>query len=133
MDQEKVRELARRIVEACAPDELELFDQDADAYFADPARALAGDPVRDRPLASGLSHVIHSLTLVALFLSGHVLDVLTDQGIERAGKQAGVGWRKLRKSRNSSPAAPPPLAAFVVRRGGDHRDSSVGVVVVIAH
>jgi hypothetical protein len=132
MDQGKTRELARRIVEASAPDELDLFDIDADAYFADPARMLAGDPDRDRPLASGLSHVIHSLTPIALFLAGHALDVVTDHGIEEGGKQARAGWRKFRKSREGAPTTPPPLAAFEVRQGKSNHDPKVGVVAVFA-
>lgn len=46
-------ELAAAVVERVSPDELPIFDDVAEEYFRDPARALA-DNRRDEPLGFGL-------------------------------------------------------------------------------
>jgi hypothetical protein len=132
MDQDAVRELARRIIEICAPDELGLFDADADAYFADPARALSGDPVRDKALAGGFVQEIHSLVPVALFLSGHIRELSTDYVIKRSAGRLRDRLRGLRKSPKGVPPGPGLLAAFEVRLIPGDGGSTVGVVAVIA-
>ncbi|HEY8980331.1 MAG TPA: hypothetical protein VIU15_12180 [Streptomyces sp.] len=117
MDQEQVRELGRRIVEAARPDEVENFDTVADAWFEDPERSLTGDAVRNDPTGSGVAQQVVFLAPIALYIAEHVLGTVTDAVITSVG---GRLWGKLRRRRRTAvesalPSATPGLEPEVIR------------------
>ena len=80
-DRELVVEVARGIVTALDPEQERYLEADADAYFADPGRALSRAGA-DTPLGSGLEFVGAGLTIVALYVAEKALDVVTEKTME---------------------------------------------------
>jgi hypothetical protein len=80
-DHEIVVEVARGIVAAIDPQQEKYLDVDADAYFADPERALSAAGA-DKPLGSGWEILGHGLTIIALFVGQKALEVATENAIE---------------------------------------------------
>ena len=108
--------MAERAVRAVAPDETDLFPVLADAYLANPKRALAADRIHDEVLGFGVDVASMIVTTVAMFTAQAVLQRLADIVVDRAaahGRKAIVAAvRKLaRLDLPSDPGDPAPLTA----------------------
>jgi hypothetical protein len=89
-----VTDIARVVVAEVAPAELPTFRAVSEAYFADPARALAGD--RDRgPLQIGEAEVVVLVTPVALAVATEVTRYLFEEAIRPAVVKSGSAVRRL--------------------------------------
>jgi hypothetical protein len=128
MDRNAVKEYARQIIAECAPDELELFDSTADLVLQDLPRAVAGDPRRDQPTASGLAVVLPDMVKLALYLADHLMSATIETGVAIAGEST----LKRRRERKKASAAPEPLISIQVYDqvgGGD--GATVKIMAVI--
>lgn len=86
-DEDFVVAIATAIVAAVDPDSVRYVEADAEAYFADPRRAL--DPSgSDTPLGSGLEDFLPSLTFVALYVAQKAVDYVTEETISRGFRKA---------------------------------------------
>ena len=132
MDQDAVRELARRIVERVAPGEAGEFDTWADAWFADPDRAWHGDAGRRDPLGAGLDTAVVSIAPFALWVADRVLSVLAEAGIKEGGgrvlgkfrrpkqqQDAGVSAEPVRSELGSGSGPGFDVSAVILAYGGD--------------
>ncbi|POX53028.1 hypothetical protein C3488_06790 [Streptomyces sp. Ru72] len=90
-----MRELAREAVRRLAPEELAFFDETADAYFEDPARASR--KARPEPLGIGIEAIVVStLTAFALPVAATVAgNIATDVMREERRR----GWWRRRGAR----------------------------------
>jgi hypothetical protein len=112
MDRELARELARRVVAQQAPDEQEAFDSLADYYLDDRDRANAATR-GDAPLGAGLATAASLVTPAAIYVSMHVLDLVTNATLEKSGTRIGRLLGRAVKKRSPTPveggrAAPVP-------------------------
>ncbi|MFF4209932.1 hypothetical protein ACFYZE_11375 [Streptomyces sp. NPDC001796] len=91
----RTRELAREAVRRLAPEELAFFDETADAYFEDPARATR--KARPEPLGIGIEAIVVStLTAFALPVAATVAgNIATDVMREERRR----GWWRRRRAR----------------------------------
>jgi hypothetical protein len=94
-NRELVVEVARGIVAAVDPVQEKYLDADAEAYFADPERALSTVET-DTTLGSGWEVLEHGLTIVALFVGQKALDMGTETAIESVAGEIRRGRRKTR-------------------------------------
>jgi len=94
-------DLAEKVVERMAPDELPGFDTQAEAWFEDPERARRGDWTRSDPLGLGLEAELLNNTPLALFVVQHVVSAGTSILFAAAGRKAG---RRLFKKRRDHAA-----------------------------
>jgi hypothetical protein len=78
-----VRGLAESLVEQLEPDELAVFDETAEEYFADPQAVL--DP-RRRDEAVGFGIDAELLTPIVLAVAGPVVEYLTAVVVEATGE-----------------------------------------------
>jgi hypothetical protein len=100
-----VVEVARGIVTALDPRQEKYLDADADAYFADPDRALSAAG-SDRALGSGWETIGQSLTIVALFVGQKALDMGVENAIDNA-----VGGILRSRRKPQAPDLPPLTGA----------------------
>jgi hypothetical protein len=110
MDRNAVKEFARQIIVECAPGELELFDSTADLLLKDLPRAVAGDPRRDQPTASGLEVMLPDMVKLALYLADHLISA----SIEAAAAITGESMVRRRRERKKATAGPRPLIEIQV-------------------
>ncbi|MFJ5219321.1 hypothetical protein ACIP98_32000 [Streptomyces sp. NPDC088354] len=122
-DQTLATRLARRAVEAVAPEELPQFAMTAEAFHRAPPSSWFVAPGRDEPLGLGLETVATLLSATALTASVHVLDHLAQQASERAAESVGrrvwfrLGRRRAAATRPTVTAEPPSAAQLTeVRR-----------------
>lgn len=101
MDRELARELARRVVAQQAPDEQEAFDSLADFYLDDRDRAKAASR-GDAPLGAGLATAASLVTPAAIYVSMHVLDLITNATLEESGTRIGRLLRRAVKKRSTT-------------------------------
>jgi hypothetical protein len=126
MDRDAVKEFARRIIVECAPDELDLFDSTADLLLEDLPRAVAGDPRRDRPTASGLEVMLPDMVKLALYLADHLISASMEVGIAIGGERL----LKRRRERKKASASPQPLISIEVNHQvGD--DAAIEIMAII--
>ncbi|MBB5867574.1 hypothetical protein F4553_000953 [Allocatelliglobosispora scoriae] len=96
-----VTELARTMLERVVAVETDqaaarvIFPQQAEAYLADPARALAGRDRRGRPLEFGLTGVEVLLVPVLMEAAVEVLGYLTGHALLRGGAASAAVLRRL--------------------------------------
>jgi hypothetical protein len=102
MDQEAVRELARLIAGQVIPTEAGEFDSRADAWFADPHRAGAGQADGGGPLGFGFAEVAANAVPTILYVAEHLLSATTEVTAEEGIKRA-AGW--LGRKKKDNPAA----------------------------
>ncbi|MFF5705241.1 hypothetical protein ACFY7H_22480 [Streptomyces sp. NPDC012794] len=100
-DREETARLARSAVAEIAPEELELFDQTARAFFAQPVPHRAAT-ARD-PIGMGLETVVGVLSGVALAVTTSVLQHVAVQAADRTRNRFRFGRR-----RQAAPSAPDP-------------------------
>jgi hypothetical protein len=93
-DREFTVEIARAIVGETDPDQLPYVDADAEAYFADPRRALTTRRP-GTPLGSGVEVAV-GLTAVALYIAQAALDVVLEESIKK-GVDGVRGFLKRRR------------------------------------
>lgn len=94
-------DLAEKVVERMAPDELPGFDTQAEAWFVDPKRARRGDWTRSDPLGLGLEAELLNNTPLALFVVQHVVSAGTGILFAAVGRKA--GQRLFKKRRGNAP------------------------------
>jgi hypothetical protein len=131
MDQDAVKELARRIIEECAPDELELFESTADIILLDLPRAVAGDGRQARPTSAGFATLIPVMIKLALFLADHLAEAAAEVGIAKLGDAALERRRRRKKAAKGQPPTPERLISIEVnrRRGGE---SGTEIIVFVS-
>jgi hypothetical protein len=131
MDQDAVKELARRIIEECAPDELELFESVADIILLDLPRAVAGDSRQAPPTSAGFATVITVMIKLALFLADHLTEAAAEFGITKVGDAALESRRRRKKAAKGQPSNPERLISIEVnrRRGGE---SGTEIIVFVS-
>jgi hypothetical protein len=84
-EQELVRQLAQRVVEVTAPEEMVLFDETAEEYFANPEGVLNAHG-KDEPVGFGLElalltpYILAVVTPVIQLLATMVADALKAEG-----------------------------------------------------
>ncbi|MCO6003551.1 hypothetical protein NE236_00980 [Actinoallomurus purpureus] len=101
IDRTLVTDIARVVVAEVAPAELPTFRAVSEAYFADPARSLAGD--RDRgPLQIGEAEVVVLVTPVALAVATEVTRYLFEEAIRPAVVKSGSAVRRLFGARGAA-------------------------------
>jgi hypothetical protein len=116
-ERELVAELARSVLTQAAPEELVLFPETAEEYFADPGAAL--DPGRrDEALGFGLE--LGMLTPYALAVATGVIRFLASTVAEESKPVVARVVRHLLRRPDEAPApaagAPPPLGAAQARQ-----------------
>ncbi|MFD6231333.1 hypothetical protein ACFWFZ_31405 [Streptomyces sp. NPDC060232] len=109
-DRERTARLARSAVADIAPDELELFDQTAQAFFARPVPRRA--VTLQDPAGMGLESVVGVLSGVALAVATSVLQHIAVQTADRTRSVFRLGRR-----REAAPSAPNPEPVSVTRLG----------------
>ncbi|MBP0450805.1 MULTISPECIES: hypothetical protein [unclassified Kitasatospora] len=97
--------LARRAVEAVAPQELAQFAMTAEAFHSTPPRKRLQAVRRDEPLGLGLETAAALLSTAALAVAVRVLDHLTERAAGQAADTAERGVRALFRRRRAEPAA----------------------------
>lgn len=95
-DREQTARLARSAVADIAPEELELFDQTAEAFFARPVPRRAVT-VQD-PVGMGLETVVGVLSGVALAVATSVLQQVAGQMADRT-----TNWFRFGRRREAQP------------------------------
>lgn len=128
-----IQELARRIVAACAPRDLDVFDDAADDLFAGLPELKAGGPRRDKPTEFG-GAVLYSLSQLAMLLADHLLAVLPGVATEvvlAKGLDKALERRRERRARRAKPAPPAKelLTVQVIRTDGEDAATEVRVVI----
>lgn len=91
-EQDLIRELAQHVLEVAAPDELVLFDETAEEYFADPDGVLRPHG-KDEPVGFGVELVL--LTPYILAVVTPVIQLLVDlfgEAIRRDGQSSASGF-----------------------------------------
>jgi hypothetical protein len=114
VDQDVVRSLAWAIVRRVAPAEEVTFEFQADAYFADPQRALSGDQAGGDRLGSGLTDIVEVavpvLTPVALAVATELVTRVVrervEPGLKRAGRAISDAAGRLLGREPDEPEAP---------------------------
>ncbi len=116
-EQDLVREIAGPLIGGLSPDELDLFDETADEYFADPEAVLAADR-RDEAVGFGLELamltpvVLAVVTAVVQFLASTLSDAAKD-----VTKPALVRMlRKVFRVDAATDTPMPPLSSVQVER-----------------
>ncbi|MFD6182957.1 hypothetical protein [Streptomyces goshikiensis] len=106
-DREQTVRLARSAVADTAPEELELFDQTAEAFFARPVprRAVTAQD----PVGMGLETVVGVLSGVALAVTTSVLQHVAVQTADRTRNM--FRFRRRRESARPAPNPEPASAA----------------------
>jgi hypothetical protein len=105
-EEELVRELAQKALQVAAPEELVLFDESADEYFADPEGTLRSS-ARDEPVGFGVELALLTPYLLAVIkpviqlLAGMVSDSVKAEG------QPAVSRLVRRLVRGTQKDAPP--------------------------
>jgi hypothetical protein len=108
-DREFTVEIARAVVGSVDPDQLPYVDADAEAYFADPRRALR--PRRQgTPLGSGVEVAV-ALSAVALYVAKAALDFALEKGFE-GGTRKARGFLTRRRDRRDELAARSDVPTF---------------------
>lgn len=120
-DREFVVEIARAIVAPVDPESVRFVEADAEAYFADPRRALAR-PGSQKPLGSGLEVAVTGLTVAAVYIADKSLGVFVEVAVKTAADRA----RQFFK-RRSEPSAPLDVPAFSEEQREQVRDAVVAV------
>ncbi|MFJ9351259.1 hypothetical protein [Streptomyces sp. NPDC101237] len=107
-DQALATRLARRAVEAVAPDELPQFALTAEAFHRAPPSPAFVAGRRDEPLGIGLEAVAALLSATALTAAVQVLDHLAQQAADRTAEAVG---RRVRFGfgRRRAAATPPAV------------------------
>ena len=85
-----IKEMARGTVVAVAPEEMDLFEEMTEEYFADPAPPTPGSGASDDALGFGLDAALVAVTPAAAamasavvgFLLNEVLDLTADRAVE---------------------------------------------------
>lgn len=85
-----IKEMARGTVVAVAPEEMDLFEEMTEEYFADPSPPTPGSAASDDALGFGLDAALVAMTPAAAamasavvgFLLNEVLDLTTDRAVE---------------------------------------------------
>ena len=116
MDRDAVKEFARGIIIECAPDELQLFDATADLLLEDLPRAVAGDPRRDKPTASGLEVMLPDMVRLALYLAHHVISIGTETGLAKTSQSL---LKRRRERKRASSGSRPLISIEVNPKVGD--------------
>jgi len=130
MDQDAVKELARSIVQECAPEELELFDSTADEILRDLPRAVAGDGHRDHPTTAGFATVAPMMIKLALFLADHLTAAAAEVGFTIIGEGAVERRRRRKKAAKGLPADTERLISIEVsRRSGSESGTEINIFV----
>jgi hypothetical protein len=119
------RPLAKDLVAAIAPEELDQFDRTADTFFADPRSVLPSNG-RGEPLGSGVETAV-GIAAILLYIADKVVDYLVAVSIDRARM---TGRRILprvirvivRPRRVTSPDDVPPFTA-------DQREALTDIIV----
>ena len=119
-----VKDLARRLVERAAPEELAGFETQAKAWADDPGRARRGDTARSDPLSHGLAAELMNNTPLAMYIAQHVVSAAVSVTFGAVMRKP-IGRLLAKRRRGSDQTAPPeaenPLdaAAIVGAYGGD--------------
>jgi hypothetical protein len=134
-DQALIAELTELALSQAAPDELALFDDTAQEYFADPQAALTASS-KDTAVGFGLELVM--ITPVALAVGGYVLQALASLLSERAlvagGRSASSVLRKLlRKGQPDPTLTLTPEQTQYVRQVALERANALGMPPQQAH
>jgi Na+/H+-translocating membrane pyrophosphatase len=134
-DQALIAELTELALSQAAPDELVLFDDTAQEYFADPQAALTASS-KDTAVGFGLELVM--ITPVALAVGGYVLQALASLLSERAlvagGRSASSVLRKLlRKGQPDPTLTLTPEQTQYVRQVALERANALGMPPQQAH
>jgi hypothetical protein len=99
--------VAQQIVLTVAPEEAPIFDLQAQAYRADPARGASGT-TRDDPLGSAYGTIVPLVTPMAFELGKKVWEKLTEKTIDEALSRGGKTLlSKLRRRAQSDPPRVP--------------------------
>jgi hypothetical protein len=134
-DQALIAELTELALAQAAPDELALFDETAQDYFADPQAALTATS-KDTAVGFGLELVM--ITPVALAVGGYVLQALASLLSERAlvagGRSASSMLRRLlRKGPPDTHLSLTPEQTQYVRQVALERAHALGMPPQQAH
>lgn len=118
----RTRELAREAVRRLAPEELAFFEETADAYFEDPARAPR--KARPEPLGIGIEAIVVStLTAFALPVAATVAGNIATDAMREERRRG--WWRRRRARADGAPdggSAPDPAG------GADNPFAAPGTV-----
>jgi hypothetical protein len=107
VDQDLVRDLARRIIEQAAPEELPLLRSTSERYFADPEKALGKRRREQEVLGFGAEAVVALLSPIVLAVVTDVLKDLAADVARAAGTRSIATIRaSLRRLLRLGPAAP---------------------------
>ena len=112
-DEELVRELAQIALSQVAPEELAVFDETADEFFADPDAVLSPEH-RDEAVGFGLDAALATPFVLAVVMP--VVQYLVSTVAEAAKDEASTTvkglvkrlFRRLRTDDDSGPSAKPP-------------------------
>jgi hypothetical protein len=134
-DQALIAELTELALSQAAPDELALFDETAQEFFADPQAALSASS-KDTAVGFGLELVM--ITPVALAVGGYVLQALASLLSERAltagGRSASSMLRRLlRKGPPDPHLTLTPEQTQYVRQVALERANALGMPPQQAH
>lgn len=83
-----ITEMARGTVSELAPEEMDLFDEMAQDYFADPTPAMPGEGTSDDALGFGLEAALVAVTPAATAMASAVIGFLVSEAIDITADQA---------------------------------------------
>ncbi|MFC4532571.1 hypothetical protein [Sphaerisporangium dianthi] len=129
VDEVLVADIARTMVAEVRPAELPTFRAVSKAYFADPARSLAGGNGGGGPLRIGDTGIVLLLTPVALAAATEVAQYLFSETIRPSVRRGGAAIRRL--FRGAGTAAEP--AEVPVELTGEQWAQVHRIVVDVAH
>ena len=94
-DNQLATQLARHAVSEIAPQELPLFRANAETYFKDPQRALAGTKSGDDLLGFGAGPEVVLLTPAVLAVATEVVHFVLGEFAKAAGKETAAQAREV--------------------------------------
>lgn len=123
-DEELVRELAQIALSEVAPEELAIFDETADEFFADPDAVLSPDH-RDEAVGFGLDAALATPFVLAVvmpvvqYLMATVADAAKDEASTTVKGLVKRLFRRVRGGEGAESPAKPPPAGDVTARDDD--------------
>lgn len=108
-----IGEVSKRIVTEVAPEELDLFDELIEEYFADPTPPDASAPTSDDPLAFGLGATLVAVTPAAAAIVSAVLTYVMTEAIKTIQEESAEAIKRKIKAlfnpEKKDDEGPPPL------------------------
>lgn len=108
MDDQQVKDLARKIMAVASPDHLDAFDSGVDDLIDDPDLAMPTRPTSGGPLAADLGTVFMEMTPIVIYVARRILDEFVSAAAGELGKRAVSGLRWPFRRAKTDPARPVP-------------------------